>query len=161
MKERKLKGETRESGPEGKDKNQQAQRPSPFVNIAGYATFQEGASTLTTEGIATMRQLAEELRGTRWIIEVRGHVSASEANHNKEQAMALAHERAIATARALVIEGMKWDQLRVVSCADNERATPHARDKDGHVNNQRAEVVITQETIAEDPYRQSAAPTDE
>jgi flagellar motor protein MotB len=160
MKKRKEKGETKEASPDGLDKNQQAQRPSPFVNIAGYATFQEGSTTLTTEGAATMHEVAELLRGTRWIVEVRGHVSAVEANHNKEQAMTLAHQRALSTARALVIEGMRWDQLRIVACADNERATPAARDPEEHHNNQRAEVVLTQETVPEDPYGQAGDPSD-
>jgi outer membrane protein OmpA-like peptidoglycan-associated protein len=159
MKDRKEKGETRRPGPDGQDKNSQAQRPSNYVNLAGYATFGEGSTTLTAEGVATMRQVAEQLRGTRWIIEVRGHVSASEAARNKEAAMTLGHERALSAARALVIEGMRWEQLRVAACADNERATPAARDAGEHRNNQRAEVVITQEVMAEDPYGEAGAPT--
>ncbi|MCC6320618.1 MAG: OmpA family protein [Phycisphaerales bacterium] len=160
MKQRDERGETKTPGPDGQDKNQQAQRPSPYVNLAGTAFFQEGAASLSSEGIATMRSVAEELRGKRWIIEVRGHVSAAEADHNKEGAMKLAYDRALATARALVIDGMKWEQLRVAACADNERATPIAQDPGQHRNNQRAEVVITQETVADDPYSDRAAPAE-
>ena len=43
------------------------------MQLAGTAFFQEGSTTLSSEGIATMRSVAEELRGKRWIIEVRRH----------------------------------------------------------------------------------------
>jgi flagellar motor protein MotB len=160
MRERANVGETKSPGPDGKDKNNQAVRPSDYVRPAGYALFADGSSAMTAEGKDNMARVAEQLRGTRWIVEVRGHVSAVEANHNKEQAMGLAYARAVAAARILVIEGMRWDQLRVVACADNERATPMARDDQGQRNNQRIEVVETKEVMPADPYSQPSAPTD-
>ena len=56
--------------------------------------------------------------------------------------MHLANDRALATAQVLVQSGVLWEQLRLVSCADNERATPRATDPEGHRNNQRAEIVV-------------------
>jgi len=157
MRERDAAGETKTPGPDGKDKNNQAVRPSDFTRPAGYALFAESSSAMTAEGKENMKRVAEQLRGTRWIIEVRGHVSAAEANHNKEQAMDLGYQRALAAARTLVIEGMRWDQLRVVACADNERATPLAKDGGEAENNQRVEVVETKEVMPSDPYSQAAA----
>lgn len=152
MKKRQQQGETKDAGPDGQDKSPQAVRPSDFVNIAGYTTFLDGSSTLAPDGRETLKQVAEQLRGTRWVVEVRGHVSAAEADHNKEAAMKLAYDRAMSAARALVVEGVKWENLRIVACADNNRATPVARDKEDQRNNQRAEVVVTQETVPDDPY---------
>lgn len=159
MRDRQAQGETKTAGPDGKDKNNQAVRPSDYVRPAGYALFSDGSSTLTPDGKENLKRVAEQLRGTRWIVEVRGHVSATEADHNKEKAMDLAYARALTGARALVIEGMRWDQLRVVACADNERATPLARDAEEQRNNQRVEVVETKEVVPADPYSQSAVPT--
>jgi flagellar motor protein MotB len=160
MRQRQSQGETKTPGPDGKDKNSQAVRPSDYVRPTGYALFADGSSTLTSDGKESLKRVAEQLRGTRWIVEVRGHVSAVEANHNKEKAMDLGYARALAGARTLVIEGMRWDQLRVVACADNERATPLARDPEEQRNNQRVEVVETKEVMPSDPYSQSTAPTD-
>jgi flagellar motor protein MotB len=154
MRERNVAGETKTPGPDGRDKNNQAVRPSDYVRPAGYCLFPEHSSTITAEARESMKRVAEQIRGTRWIIEVRGHVSAAEADHNKEAAMDLAHQRALAAARILVIEGLRWDQLRVVACADNERATPIARDAAESANNQRVEVVETKEVMPEDPYSQ-------
>lgn len=154
MRERDIAGETKTPGPDGKDKNNQAVRPSDYVRPAGYALFGEHSAVMTGEGKENMKRVAEQLKGTRWIVEVRGHVSAAEADHNKEAAMQLAHERALAAARILVIEGMRWDQLRVVACADNERATPLANDAAEAANNQRVEVVETKEVMPDDPYSQ-------
>jgi flagellar motor protein MotB len=157
IREREQVGETKTPGPDGKDKNNQAVRPSDYVRPAGYALFADGSSTMTSDGKDNMAKVAEQLRGTRWIVEVRGHVSAAEANHNKEQAMGLAYARSLAAARTLVIEGMRWDQLRVVACADNERATPLAHDDQEQRNNQRVEVVETKEVMPSDPYSQSSS----
>jgi chemotaxis protein MotB len=156
MLERQQQGETTQPGPEGKDKSPQAVRPSDFVNIAGYVTFLDGASSLTPDAREVLKRVADQLRGTRWIVEVRGHVSAMEADNDKDAAMKLAYERAMSTSRALVVEGVRWESLRVVACADNARATPVARESDEHRNNQRAEIVVTQETLPSDPYTQAA-----
>lgn len=155
MRERDLVGETRTPGPDGKDKSNQAVRPTDYVRPAGYALFGESSSAVTPEARENLKRVAEQLRGTRWIVEVRGHVSAAEADHNKEAAMGLAHQRALAAARVLVIEGMRWDQLRVVACADNERASPLARLPEAAQSNQRVEVVETKEVMPSDPYSQA------
>lgn len=152
MKQRAQQGETTEPGPEGTKKNNQAIEPSEYVNLTGVVPFPEFASTVSPEGSETLRQLAEKLTGIKWIIEVRGHVSAAEAAAGNNRGMDLAFTRASACATELVNTGLKWAQLRVVACGDNERRTPLARDKAAHQSNQRVEVVITKETIAEDPY---------
>ena len=158
LKERKAKGETSKPGPDGQKHNVQAVRPSDYVNAAGYVIFADGATTLDDESRRTIASVAEQLRGTRWIVEVRGHVSSVEAMRDKQRAVRLGFDRAYAAADELVRQGVVWEQVRVVSCADNERATPLPTDAAGHRNNQRAEIVVTQETMPPDPYAAGSAP---
>lgn len=153
-------GETNIPAPDGNNHNVQSARPSDWHKPSAVVFFGELETELTDDSKSQLRQAANQLRGTRWIIEVRGHVSANETRGNKDRAMRIGFDRALASASVLVAEGMTWDQLRVVSCADNERATPRAGSIAGHQNNQRVEVVETQEHVASDPYNGSANAND-
>jgi hypothetical protein len=146
-------GKTRQNGVDGRNNTvPSAPRPSDWVKPYAVAYFLDFDAQLNEEGKTSMAQAAELLKGQRWIVEVRGHVSALEAKDNKERAMRLAHERAYAAASELVAQGMKWEQMRVVACADNERDTPRADSVEGHRNNQSVQVVTTQEPMPGDPF---------
>ncbi len=156
LKERKLQGgTTSQPGADGNKHDVQATRPSDFVNVVAFAYFLDFESQLNEEGKQSMAQAAEQLKGKRWIIEVRGHVSAVEARDSKDKAMRLAHERAFAAATELVAQGLDWNQLRVVACADNERDVPRADSVEGHRTNQRVQIVTTQEPMPGDPFNGS------
>ena len=153
LKDRKKEGgQTRQNGVDGKKNSVQATKPSDYVNVVAFAQFVDFDATLNDEGKTAMAQAALQLRGQQYIIEVRGHVSAVEAKDNKERAMRLAYDRALAAATELVENGVKWEQLRVVGCADNERETPRADSAEGHRTNQRVQVVTTQEPKPGDPF---------
>jgi flagellar motor protein MotB len=153
LKERKKEGgKTKQNGVDGKEKAVQATRPSDWVKTVAFASFLDFDAQLSDEGKASMAQAADLLRGQRWMIEVRGHVSAVEAKDNKERAMRLAYDRGLAAAAELVANGLAWEQLRVVGCADNERETPRADSVEGHRSNQRVQVVTTQEPRPGDPF---------
>ncbi len=152
MRERLQQGDTIQPGPDGDKHNAQAPRPSDFVNITALILFTDGESLVTEDAVRTIAQTAEQLRGTQWIIEVRGHASAAETARDKEKSMRLAFDRAFAVAQELVRAGVPWDRLRAAGCADNERAVPAARDLNGNRANQRAEIVVTTEPVAADPY---------
>lgn len=158
LKERKLQGgTTAQPGVDGNKHDVQATRPSDWVKTIALAYFLDFDAQLNDEGKRGMAQAAQELKGQRWIVEVRGHVSATEAKDNKERAMRLAHERAYAAAIELVAQGMEWSQLRMVACADNERDVPRADNVEGHRTNQRVQVVTTQEPMPGDPYNGSSS----
>lgn len=152
MRERAQKGDTLQPGPDGDKHDVQAPRTSDFVNITALVLFPDGESVVSDEAVTTIRQAAEQLKGTQWIIEVRGHASAAETMRDKEKSMRLAFDRALAVAQELVRAGVPWDRLRAAGCADNERAVPSARDLNGNRSNQRAEIVVTTEVMAADPY---------
>ncbi len=145
-------GQTRQNGVDGTKNSVQATKPSDWVNVVAFAQFLDFDAALNDEGRAAMAQAALLLRGQQFIIEVRGHVSAVEAKDNKERAMRLAYDRAFAAAAELVENGVKWEQLRVVACADNERDVPRADSVEGHRSNQRVQVVTTQEPMPGDPF---------
>lgn len=48
--------------------------------------------------------------------------------------------------------GLPRRQLRLVSCADNERATPVAQDTLARRSNQRVELIVTRDAVPTDPY---------
>lgn len=156
QKQRDVIGETRQPGPAGDKKDLQAIDTGTLVNITASVGFPEGLSDLSDEAKKVLEEASENLRGMKWVIEVRGHASSVEAGRDKRRAMQLAYARGLAAAEELVAHGLVWENLRVVSCADNERATPLAQSKSGHQNNQRAEIVISQEPVAADPYRGAA-----
>lgn len=136
-------------------------RPSDFYSVGGVVPFADGAGELSAAGDRTAQEIADKLRGPRFMIEVRGHVSAAEANQSVEQAISLSHRRAMSVARALAAYGIPWTQLRVVACGDQDRVTPIAYELAAHRTNQRVEVIVTKETVADDPYlRDAFSPAD-
>lgn len=151
MKAMRDRGETTIPGPDGNRHDVQAVRPSDFVNDGAVVAFAEGGAALSAEGARTIAQAAERMRGTRWIIEVRGHASAAETMRDKEKSMRLAFDRALVVAHELVRNGVTWDRLRVSGAGDNERLVPVARGT-AHRSNQRVEIVTTNESMAPDPY---------
>ena len=156
MRERQISGETRTPGPEGDKKNNQATDVGDYFNLTGSVAFLENDANISPEGRDTLAAIAEQKRGSRWMIEVRGHVSASEAALGDNRGMDLAYTRSLNAARELVAQGLRWEQLRVVACGDNERKIGVARTQEDRRANQRVEIVVTQELIDGDPYAQGA-----
>lgn len=154
MKERMNQGSQTADGTPGKDPDQQAIRPSDFNKVTASVSFDQGSSELSSEAKETAGEVAKRLRGQRFIVEIRGHTSSIETGGDPVKGMPLAHARALALAAALVDSGhgLRWSQLRVVACSDNERAVPLAGDRQQHRSNQRVEVVVTGDTIAPDPH---------
>jgi flagellar motor protein MotB len=141
---------------EGDKSKVMASRSSDWVHPVALAYFNDFETALNDEGRRSIADITDTLRGQNWIIEVRGHASAVETSGNRERGMQIGNERALAVARELVRDGLQWDQLRVVACSDNERAIPRASGPEGHRSNQRVEIVVTQETVAPDPYKSPA-----
>ncbi|HMN40495.1 MAG TPA: OmpA family protein [Phycisphaerales bacterium] len=145
-------GQTRQKGVDGDKADLQSLRTSNWVQPVAIAYFNDLDSELNDEGKRSLAQAAELVRGKSWMVDVRGHVSATEANGNPQRAMRLAYDRALAASEELVKQGVAREQLRVTGCADNERATGRADSVQGHQSNQRVEVIQTQETMPGDPY---------
>lgn len=126
-------------------------RPAITVNFDDRQSLLSGDAKRDIADIA-----AKTLRDRNWIIEVRGHVSPSEAMRNPQRAYELAYQRAMAVAQELSQNGVKWDLMRVVSCGDSQRVEPRAADRESDRTNQRVEVIQTEEPGGGDPYAKPA-----
>ncbi len=141
--QRQAQGDAREIAQAGREQNVLSLRRSEYIGLGGKILFETDTGVLNERGRTEVAELARRWRGLRSLLEIRGHVSAAEAFARPDHGMQLAYERAINVARLLADNGIGWDQLRVVACADNDRAVPQARDMASHQENQRVEIVQT------------------
>lgn len=148
----KTSGKTNDDGPQGKHDGLQSPRPSDYNQITASVTFDDRAAVLSSQARATLIETASHLRDQRWIIEIRGHVSPFESMRNPVKAMELSYQRSVAAANAMVEGGIKWESLRLVACGDNDRLVARSFDRDQDRSNQRAEIVVTNESLPPDPY---------
>lgn len=160
LQERKGTGRASEAGQSGPTDSVTSVRTSDYYSLGGVVPFNDGAVELSGAGDRAVQEIAEKLMGPRFVIEVRGHVSAVEAAPGVDVAMSLSHRRSLAVAKALNDLGIPWSRMRVVACADGNRVTPIAYDEAGHRMNQRVEVLVTRELEADDPFlREPAKPS--
>lgn len=134
----------------GKGKESQAIRPTDLSSLGGTLAFDDDSDTLSPGNRQRAEQIAAKLRGQRFMIEIRGHASPSETMRQVEKGIALGHSRALAVARVLVSEGIRWDQLRIVSCGVSERKVERTYD-DADRLNQRVDVVPTGDPAPDAP----------
>lgn len=106
---------------------------------------------------AAIKESVSHMLGKRYMIDVRGHVSADEAVAGVDKAMRLSNERALSVAALMIRAGINPKQLRVVACADNEREVPLATDPEANRSNRRVEVIITSDPMPLDPHTQDPA----
>jgi|CXWL01.1.fsa_nt_gi outer membrane protein OmpA-like peptidoglycan-associated protein len=136
-------GTTDQVGPEGSEHDVQSLRPSKYYSLCGLIPFAHDNARLSESAVKSLDSVITHVQGRRFIIDVRGHVSAQEAFGEADHSTRLGFERALAVAQALVERGLDWRQLRVVSCADSDRAQPIAYDEPGHQKNRRVEIIVT------------------
>lgn len=147
-----------QEGPAGRHQNLQSQENGTIVRPNATIPFEDGSALLTEEARDIIASAAEHLRDHRWIIEVRGHASPFESMRNPQKGRQLSYERAMAVANAMVEGGITWESMRVSAMGDASRLVPRARDRDSDRSNQRVEVIVTNDTIATDPYARADEP---
>ncbi len=145
-------GESTQPGDRGEGRESQATRPTDYSNLGGVVPFDDNSGALNARGRLAADEIGRRLKGLRWIIEVRGHASPSESFRDFEKAMNLSYSRAREVAAALVGQGVKASQIRLVACGDSDRRVPHTFDRALDSFNQRADVVVTAEVLQEEPY---------
>ncbi len=156
--ERKKLGNANEEGVPGNRPNVQAIRPTDYKSVTAAIPFDDRSALLSPSGRQTLSEVAGKLRDQRWVIEVRGHVSPFEEMRDSLKGLDLSHERAKAVARALVEEGLRWENLRLVACGSHDRVVGRTYDPQQDRGNQRVEIVVTNETVPQDYY---ASPADD
>lgn len=136
----------------------QSIRVSEFYSRSGLVPFNDNSAVLTQAQHDAAVEIANTIRGLRFVVEVRGHVSSVEAAGNVERAALLSHQRALAVAHVLAANGVDWPRIRIVAVGDADRAVPLAYDQDGHRSNQRVEVLVTKEVVPNDPHMRERTP---
>jgi outer membrane protein OmpA-like peptidoglycan-associated protein len=146
---REKESESNEAGRKGKNEKVQSVRPhSDFSNLGGQATFVEGSAALSETEKAGVKRIAETVAGLRWMVEVRGHVSAAESVRDPRAGWRMSFDRAYAAGQALVEGGMDWKQIRLVACGTNgSMASGRQYDSTMLRGDQRAEIVVTNEPM--------------
>jgi len=142
----------------GREHDVQSIRPTDYYSPAGSVPFDEASTSLNAAGTEALRQMTRTLRGQNLVIEVRGHVSATESFGKPDRGVRLSYERALSVAGALAAQGVPWAQLRIVACGDAERLVPIAHDAAGHRTNQRVELIVTDQVMKDHADEDSATP---
>lgn len=152
MLERQAKGNAHDSGAQGDRENVQSVRPGDYKLDGGVVHFEEASAELSPVMLTRLRAVADKARGRNVVVEVYGHASAAEAFKSVDRGMGLSYQRAVAVSRALEEAGVPWKSMRVVSAGDNDRIQARTYEAQGHLTNQRVEIVITDESLPNDPY---------
>lgn len=152
LKRRQLQGESKSPGNPGRERNVDSPRPSDYYTPGGVVSFPHNSADLSPEGRQVAADIAAQVRGMRWIIEVRGHASVSETFRNPDRGNKLSFDRAGAVAKVLVDNGVKWSQMRLVACGDSAPAAAPSGDAAQNASSERVQVLITQELVPRDPF---------
>jgi outer membrane protein OmpA-like peptidoglycan-associated protein len=148
--EKRLAGESRQPEDAGNSRESQSIAPTELSSLGGNVAFEDEADTLSARSREKAEMIGKRLRGQRWVIEVRGHASPSEVFKDSKKGQDLGHRRAMAVAEVLVEQGVRWQQVRTVSCGDNEQNAKRQYDRDADRVNQRVEIVVTGEQAADE-----------
>lgn len=151
-------GTSKTEGPPGDKQDVQSIRPTDYHRLGGFVVFEESSAQVDADGRTVAAAVARELKGRRSIVEVRGHTSLVEASQSDDRGMALAFQRGLEVARVLRDEGVEWDRVRVIACGAGDRVKPLARSPKEHHNNQRVEIIVTDEQLPADPYAMDPSP---
>ncbi|KAA0216316.1 MAG: hypothetical protein DYG94_05190 [Leptolyngbya sp. PLA3] len=152
LRQRLEKVSTNRDAPEGESHSVQTVRPSDWTGDGALVPFSTNSSFLEPNARALVRQTADTVVGTHWMVEVRGHASQWEAWHDPRKARDLGYDRAWAVGQALVDCGLKWEQIRLVTCGDSAPAVARPASAEAGVSNQRVEIIVLGETAPPDPY---------
>ena len=151
-------GESKDEGTKGKDKNVQSVRTSDYFGRGTSVLFAPRTAAVSEAASKTLAEVSKQLRGQSTVIEVRGHVGASEAYGDPEAAMTLASDRALAAARRLAAGGIDWWRIRIVGAGSGERVEPFPQDAAADAKNSRVEVRVLDEVAA--PREPAKRPVD-
>lgn len=145
--ERNEKGFARTTGVPGDKHDVESIRASKYRELCGSVPFAPQSAALTDETRKKARSIAIQFKGIMTMIEVRGHCSTPEAASAKDHGRELCYKRAAAVAGELESFGIDARQVRIVICGDYDRAKETAYSADEHTQNQRVEVIFTEQSM--------------
>jgi outer membrane protein OmpA-like peptidoglycan-associated protein len=146
-------GETKvkRDGAEGTDAEVTKIRDGKKTGIGGRLLFTPGQAELTPEARRDLDQIADQIRGHRQIVFVKGHASLDDFKDDVEpqRQMDLSIRRAQVIADYLVAAKVSPDILRVQGCSTFEPVVQRAYAENVRTLNRRVEVEVT-DTIVEE-----------
>jgi len=152
----KLKEQTK--GAEGTDPEVTTIRAGKQATVGGKILFDKDDAKLSNDIKHQLDEVANEIRGHRTIVLVKGHTSSDDFpdGATAEQKMDLSIRRAQAVADYLTSKGVEPEILRVQGCSTFEPVLQRAYQANAQANNRRVEVESTA-TLVEDLQDQSGA----
>jgi flagellar motor protein MotB len=152
----KLERETK--GAEGTDPEVTTVRQGRQASVGGHMLFEKGDASLTNDVKRALDGVAQEIRGHRNIVLVKGHTSSDDFpdGANASQKMDLSLRRAQAVANYLMSKGVEPEILRPQGCSTFEPVLQRAYQANAQANNRRVEVDATA-MLVEDFQDQSSS----
>ena len=134
-----------QEGAVGSDPDVTTIRPGPQSVTGGRINFDAGDATLTTADARQLDQIAEQIRGHRNVVLVKGHAALDDVGDSgtPAQRLSLSLNRAEAVADYLTLHGVAPDMLRVQGCSTFEPVVEHEYTPAAQASNRRVEVQVT------------------
>lgn len=162
VREREAEALARTPGQKGIEREVKSIRQTNNYSRGGTVPFSRGTVELDDEGRAALAEIVKHRKGVlRNVVDVRGHASAAEAHDLSDRGMKLSFLRAQTVADGLIAAGLGWNQIRIIACGDNDRLVKSTYDELGHRQNQRVEVIETDETVLDEAEAAKEAETGE
>jgi outer membrane protein OmpA-like peptidoglycan-associated protein len=138
-------------GAEGTDPEVTTIRLGKQATVGGRLLFAQGDASIANESHAALDQIANEIRGHRNVVLVKGHTSLDDLPPaaGSQQKMDLSLRRAQNVADYLVSRGVSPDMLRVQGCSTFEPVAQRAYTSAAQVANRRVEVEATATLVQE------------
>jgi outer membrane protein OmpA-like peptidoglycan-associated protein len=132
-------------GPPGTDLEATAIRPGPQSEVGGKLLFDVGDDKLLPGTQALLDAIAEQVRGHRNLVLVKGHTGLDDLPESATpaQQMSLSLRRAQAVADYLTVAGVAPELLRVQGCSTFEPVVQHDYVPAAQGSNRRVEVQTT------------------
>jgi outer membrane protein OmpA-like peptidoglycan-associated protein len=134
-----------QKGAEGTDPEVTTIRSGRQAAVGTKLLFESGDSTLRSDTTRALKQIADQIRGHRNIIMIKGHTSLDDfaEGATAQQKMDLSLRRAQVVADYLTSHGVEPDILRVQGCSTFEPVAQRAYTVAAQANNRRVEVEAT------------------
>lgn len=151
-------------GAEGTDPEVTTIRTGREAAVGGRLLFDVGQVELSHQTITALDQIAQQIRGHRNIVLVKGHASLDDFadGATAAQRMDLSLRRAQTVADYLMNKGVSPDILRVQGCSTFEPVAQRAYSTTGQIINRRVEVEVSATLVQElqDPPQKRQTPPD-
>lgn len=155
---------TDDPGMSGREQRVTSIRPGDYIPVGGRLTFQSGSADLSDRVKDQLDDIMNNpelnIRGTNYIVELRGHAATAEAELLGEDSdlWDLSYDRAKAVMLYLVSEdvGLNRDQIRLIGNADREPLEKQAYTAKSRTDNRRVEIMVSENLTSDHAVKQNA-----